>query len=107
MQNYWATPDYLMQAVQTGFGVQLERFDCPLNYYPGMSNYFSPFLEDNVFGSTHNAGPSRSGFSGKLRVHKYSRASLILLSLSGYITRPSQILVSAEDLAHMLQATDV
>ena len=55
MQNYWTTPDYLMQAVQAGFAVQAERFACPLNFHIGMSNFFSPFLEDNVLGSTHNA----------------------------------------------------
>ena len=52
------------QAVQTGFDIEVASqggggggFACPLNFHPGMStcSYFSPCLEDNVFGFTHNA----------------------------------------------------
>jgi ribonuclease HI len=65
LNNHWATPQAIYQALQDHIPqLTKERYASPLNYHPGMQQYWSCFERDQLFGALHNAYSCRwTGYS--------------------------------------------
>jgi hypothetical protein len=60
MRNHWTTPPPLIQeGLLRTYDIEQERFASPLNFNPAISEYWSAFPEDTLFGAHHDAYASR------------------------------------------------
>lgn len=55
LKNHWATPHEIYAALQALTGASKERFASPLNYNPGMKQYWSIHKRDQLFGASWDA----------------------------------------------------
>ena len=55
INNHWATPPEVMEALMEANSITRERYASPLNFHPQMACYWSMYEKDRLFGAEGNA----------------------------------------------------